>query len=38
MAEDPSWQKFVGEVRELDAIQAQDIKIFRPAAFSPAIM
>jgi hypothetical protein len=37
MAEDPEWQKFISEVWALDAIQAQEIKILKPAAFSPPI-
>lgn len=37
MADDPAWQNFISEVWALDAIQAQEIRILRPAAFSPPI-
>lgn len=35
MAADPAWKAFIQEVWELDAIVEQNIKILRPAAFSP---
>ena len=37
MKADPAWQKFIGEVCTLDAIQSQDVMILNPAPFSPAI-
>jgi hypothetical protein len=35
MAADPAWDKFISEVWALDAIQAQEIKLLKPASFSP---
>ena len=32
---DPDWRKFIDEVWALDAIQAQDVKIMKPADFNP---
>jgi hypothetical protein len=32
---DPAWTKYIGEVWALDALQSQEIKILRPASFSP---
>jgi hypothetical protein len=34
---DPDWQKFIGEVWALSAIQSQDVMIMNPAPFSPAV-
>lgn len=35
MNADPQWEKYIEEVWAMDAIQSQDIKILRPASFSP---
>ena len=35
MEADPDWQAFIREVWELDAIVEQNIKMLRPASFSP---
>lgn len=35
MEADPRWDKFISEIWELDAIQEQNIKMLRPASFSP---
>jgi len=37
MYADPEWQKFIGEVWQLDAIEAQDVMIMNPAPFSPGV-
>ncbi len=33
---DPAWASYRAHYRELDAIQAQESKILKPASFSPA--
>lgn len=35
MNADPRWKAYIDEVWKMDAIQSQDIKILRPASFSP---
>ena len=35
MEADPRWDQFMNEVWELEAIQTQEIKMLRPAGFSP---
>jgi len=35
MDKDPDWQKFIGEIWEMDIISSQEIKFLRPASFSP---
>ena len=35
MSADPAWIKYIGEVWSMDALQSQEIKILRPASFSP---
>jgi hypothetical protein len=35
MAADPAWQNYMAEVHALEALQAQEIKILRPADCSP---
>ena len=35
MEADPRWDKFISEIWKLDAIQEQNIKMLRPASFSP---
>ena len=35
MDADPDWQRFIGEVWDLDAIQSQEIKFLKPVSFSP---
>ncbi|MGO4841038.1 NIPSNAP family protein, partial [Rhizobiaceae sp. 2RAB30] len=35
MYADPDWQKFIGEVWALGAIESQDVMIMNPASFSP---
>lgn len=35
MEADPAWQKFIGEIWMLEIIQAQEIRLLRPASFSP---
>ena len=35
MEADPAWQKFIGEIWALEIIQSQEIRLLRPAAFSP---
>lgn len=37
MYADPDWQKFIGEVWALNAIQSQDVMIMNPAPFSPGV-
>ena len=35
MEADPDWQVFIGEIWALDAIVEQNIKMLRPASYSP---
>ena len=35
MEADPRWDKFISAIWELGAIQEQNIKMLRPASFSP---
>jgi len=35
MEADPAWQRFIGEIWSLGIIQSQEIKLLRPASFSP---
>lgn len=37
MYADPEWQKFIGEIWALNAIQSQDVMIMNPAPFSPGV-
>ena len=37
MYADPDWQKFIGEIWALNAIQSQDVMIMNPAPFSPGV-
>lgn len=37
MSADPAWQKYIGEIWAMNAIEAQENKILRPTAFSPAL-
>ena len=36
MGADPAWQRYIGEIWAMNAIEAQESKILRPTAFSPA--
>jgi hypothetical protein len=33
----PDWQKFIGEIWEIEAILAQDVMIVNPARFAPVV-
>lgn len=35
MDADPDWQRFIGEIWDLGAIQTQEIKFLKPASYSP---
>jgi hypothetical protein len=35
MNADPAWQKYMGEIWEMAAIEAQENRILRPTSFSP---
>ena len=35
MSEDPAWKEFIAGIWALDAIQSQDVKVMKPAAFNP---
>ena len=37
MSADPAWIKYIDEVWALDALVSQEIKILRPASFSPGL-
>jgi len=37
MYADPDWQKFIGEIWALNAIERQDVMIMNPASYSPQI-
>ena len=37
MYADPDWQRFIGDVWNLDAIQSQDVMIMNPASYSPPL-
>jgi hypothetical protein len=37
MYADPDWQRFIGEISEIEAILAQDVMIVNPARFAPAV-
>ena len=36
MAADPAWQKYIGEIWAMDAIEAQEVRFLKPTGFSPA--
>ncbi|MBK3746144.1 NIPSNAP family protein, partial [Paraburkholderia aspalathi] len=38
MYHDPEWQKFIGEIWDLEAILTQDVMIMNPASYSPEII
>jgi hypothetical protein len=33
----PDWQKFIGEIWEIEAILARDVMIMNPARFAPVV-
>jgi hypothetical protein len=35
MEKDPDWQKFIGEIWDLDALVSQEIKFLKPVSYSP---
>ncbi|CAN7531801.1 NIPSNAP family protein [Rhizobium sp. LjRoot98] len=37
MYADPDWQKFIGEIWALNAIERQDVMIMNPASYSPQV-
>lgn len=37
MADDPAWQKYIGDIWSMDAIQSQEVRLLKPSAFTPPI-